>query len=227
MRQFCAALFVLGCLVNVSCDDTPAPPPELATERPVDPKEEAPPRPTTKDLLSGPRETTALGSLPLTARVPAGWKVRNMEGTNVTLLEGPAPSGDVSIQLSSRPVTSGDRFVAMVSGASSEMQQNPESIRKAEMRPIAGARVLERQRIGKTPTVSILSDEPDPDNSPTFNWTITVFIPRGTDYETYELNFIGMTLKQYEKDEGLLREVIDSVAAASTATTGATTTPAQ
>jgi hypothetical protein len=95
-----------------------------------------------------------------------------------------------------------------------------------DLRAIGAAKVLERQRVGRTPLPSP-DDEPGVKLSPPFSWTITVFVPRGKDYETYELNFIGLTADQYEADKALLRAIVDSIAVNDGAPAGgAATAPA-
>ncbi len=123
-------------------------------------------------------------------------------------------------------MTTSAKLEAIVNGAKKEMGQIP-AIKMAELRPIAGAKVLERQRVGRTPTPSP-DDDPNVRPSPMFNWTINVFVPRGADYETHELNFIGLTADQYEADKALLREIIDSISvdSAAAATAPATSGPA-
>lgn len=160
-------------------------------------------------------------------QAPAGWGVNAVEGTNVVLLEGPTPAGQASIQLANRMVISSAKLDALVNGAKGEMKQNPDSMKMVELREPAragGVKVLERQRVGKMPS-PLLSEEDGTKASPPFSWTITAFVPRGADYETYELNFIGLTADQYETDKSLLREIIDSLAV-DAAGAGATSAPA-
>jgi hypothetical protein len=207
------------------CDEAPVAPPELLKEPP---RETQPPRPTTQALLEGPRKRLTLGVIPLAVRAPASWGVKHLDGTNLTMLEGPTPTGDVSIQLSERPLTSAAKFDVLVNGAKRELEQFPATIKMAELRAIGRAKVLERQRIGRMPTTSP-DDEPGTTLSPPFSWTITVFVPRGADYETYELSFIGLTADQYETDKVLLRSIIESLTVdggdATTAPVNAATTP--
>ncbi len=221
-----AAAAVLAGSLAAGCEEPPVAPPILTSEP------SAPPRPTTQELVQGPRTSIPLGSIPLTVRAPAGWAVKNMEGTSLTLLEGPTPAGEASIQFNDRPLTSAAKLEILASGAKREMEQFPESIKMADLRTIAGGtKVLERQRVGRMPAPSP-DDEPGVKLSPPFSWTVTVFVARGgggADYETYELNFIGLTADQYEADKALLREIIDSVtvtaAAPSTAPADAAAPP--
>jgi hypothetical protein len=209
MKRFVCAAFLLAGIVSLGCDEKPiVPPPELLKNPPP---EEPTSRPTTQELLEGPRRQIQLASMPLTVRVPAGWAVKNLDGTSMTFLEGPTPNGDVSIQLVERATTKPDRLQIMVDMAHKELKQFPDTMRMAELRDIPGAKVLERQRVGRPAPPS--QREPGEKESTPFSWTLHVFVPRGADnYETCELNFIGLTADQYETDKALLRGIIDSIA---------------
>jgi hypothetical protein len=222
-----AALLACAGVTMYGCDDTPAPPPHLLEDKPA--TQEAPKvvRPTTQELLTGPRQTIRLGELPLTAQAPASWAVKPMPATDHVLLQGPTPSGDVVVQLNERPITKGTTLEFLVNGAKKEQQQSPDTVKMVELRPIRGAKVLERQRVGLTPLPSP-EDPPGTKLSPPLSWTITVFVPQGEDYGTFELNFIGLTVEQYETDKALLRGIIDSLAldAVAASATPPTTTAA-
>lgn len=199
-------------------------PPHLVEDAPAPEEAAQPDGPTTQELLAGPRQAVRLGDMPLTVQAPLGWAVKPLEGTDHVLLQGPTPAGEAVIQLNDRPLTSASKFEAIVRGAKKELQESPESIRMVELRRIEGAQVLERQRVGMMPK-PLPDDPPGLKPSPPFNWTITVFVPRGADYDAYELNFIGLTFDQYETDQALLREIIDSISV-NAAGSGATTAPA-
>ncbi len=200
---------ILACgLALTGCDDTPAVPEALKQPQPVETT--APARPTTQQLLSGPQNTISLDVLPMSVRAPAGWKVESI-ADGVVLLQGPTLSGDASIQLSRRPTTTPDRLEAIVSGARREMQQNPEKIRMVDLRDGSGeSKVIERQSVGRT-AVPVGSENDPSQVSPMYTWTITTFVPRGGNYDTYELNFIGLTQAQYDLDMPLLRQMMDSL----------------
>lgn len=216
MNRFACAALVLAVtmLAASACEERVEAPPELL-KNPSPPEPTS--HPTTQALLEGPRTPIALATLPLTARVPIGWAVKNVEGTSVVLLEGPTPAGDAAIQLNERAATDAAKLDILVNGAKRELAQHPESIKMVDLRQIPGAKVLERQRIGKVtnPTLS----EPGVKESPPFTWTISIFVPRGEKYETYELIFIGLTVDQYETDKPLLRGIIDSITVNGAATT--------
>jgi hypothetical protein len=212
MKWFACSVLLLSLGILASACDEPTPlPPQALLKNP--PPQEPTSRPTTQQLLEGPRREVALAEMPLTARVPAGWSVKQLDGTTMTFLEGPTPSGgDVSIQLVERAATTPEKFHIIVEGAKKELQQFPDTMRMAELHEAAGGvKVLERQRVGEAAKSSL--NEPGVKESPPYSWTITVFIPRdgGKNYETCELNFIGLTVDQYEADQALLREIVDSV----------------
>lgn len=223
MNRFACAAALLAGMYGLGCDDEPAPPLDIMqTESPL---QEAAPAPTTQELLEGVRQTVSLGELPLSVQAPPSWAVKPMRGTTHILLMGPTPSGEASIQLNNRPLTTADKLDIIVNGAKKEMQQFPQSIKLVELRTIDGAKVLERQRVGLMPRPSP-DDPPGVKPSPPFNWTITVFVPRGADYDTHELNFVGLTADQYEADKTLLRGIIESITVNHVASgDGATTLP--
>ncbi len=222
MTRFACAAVLLAAVGGSGCEDSSAPPPLIQEATPYEPPAT---RPTTQELLEGVRVPVSLGELPLTVQAPRGWAVQPLRGTSHILLQGPTPSGEASVQLNPRPLTTGEKFDIIVNGAKKELQQFPQSIKLVELRTIEGAKVLERQRVGLMPTTSP-DDPPELKPSPPFSWTITVFVPRDADYETHELNFIGLTADQYETDQALLREIVDSIAVSQVAPAGATTTTA-
>lgn len=221
-----AAVLLAGILgAGTGCEDASAPPPHLLADQPASkPSETETPRPTTQELLAGPRKPVSLGELPLTVQAPAGWAVNTLTGTTHVLLEGPTPSGEATIQLNIRPVTSALKLEMIVNGARKELEQFPKSIRMVEVRQITGAQVLERQRIGEMPR-PLPDDDPNVKPSRPLNWTITVFVPRGADHDTYELNFVGLTESQYEMDKPLLRGIIDSITVQTAAGAGPASAP--
>ena len=220
-----AALLAGAICVGSGCDDASDPPPHLVADQPAPKPVEADVRPTTQELLEGPRKAVSLGELPLTVQAPKGWGLETLSGTSHVLLQGPTPSGEASIQLKVRPSTSAAKLEMIVNGAKKELERFPQSVTMVELRPITGgqvlelgvrerdhggAQVLEQQRIGEMPR-ALPDDDPSIKLSRPMNWTITVFVPRGADHDTYELNFIGLTADQYQTDKPLLRGIIDSI----------------
>jgi hypothetical protein len=193
----------------------------------ADAAKQLPKIPTTQDLLSGARTTTALGPLPMTMSVPSSWRVAVVSGA--TNLQGWTPSGnEVAIQLSSRPTVKKEALDYAIRSAKKEQTDNPASVLKVEVRPFGsgGMQIMERQGVGeprdypimdKTGKTQITTEQP-------FKWTISVFAPHGGDaYQVYELNFIGLTKSQYDKDKDFLQDILGTLTYASNA--GATTGP--
>src|SRR5437762_11773257 len=94
----------IGCGIGVlgGCDDRSDKVPSAVLEQASKPPEDPLKAPTTQELLSAHRTRTALLPLPLTMELPPGWgpdRRTHMAG----IIVGYAPSGEVQIQLSSRP----------------------------------------------------------------------------------------------------------------------------
>jgi len=202
----------------LACDDEPQVPQEvLDKSRKGD---EGPKKPTTQELLAGPRGVISLGPLPLTVRAPKDWKVETVGDGSVVLLQGPTPSGEAQLSLSRRPSAKPEQVEGVINGAKKEMATTQSAVKMAEARPLgsSGARVFERQSIGRTMPAMPLDAEGKIMSKPSaaMSWTITVFVPQGEEVEAYELNFLGLTVEQYETDKELLRQIIDSLALAGT-----------
>ena len=220
---FLGRTLILGPLVFASgaaCDEAPLPPPptvETPTTAPAATDESQPSepdRPTTQALLTGPRKQVTLASLPLTAKVPESWTVEPIGAGTVTLLHGPTPSGTAQIQLSHRPFVKREQFDALLAGARKEMSQNPQTVQAVDTWQVTGgARAMERRSVGRPmpalPTDPLSTQPAAPRTG--YSWTITYFVPAGEGFDTYELNFVGLTREQYEADQRLLRGIIGSV----------------
>jgi hypothetical protein len=99
-----------------------------------------------------------------------------------------------------------------VAGAQKEMSEKPQSIKMARLRELGGLKLFERQSVsGAATRPEADGRDLPPGHSPLFNWTITVFVPSGATFESYELDFIGLTMQEYETDQEFLRQIIDSV----------------
>jgi hypothetical protein len=188
----------------VGCDDprpaVPTPPLPVATTAPAVAIE--PQRPTTQALLSGPRTRTVLAPLPLALQLPQGWTLETIADTPV--LNGPAPSGDLTVSLITRAVST--KAIELTErGAKEEADARPGVHLLAAARTVNGVRIFERQSVGTTIA---------PDGSPTFRWHITVYAPASADSEfttTYELNFLGLSRAAFEADKPFLTSIIDSI----------------
>ncbi len=211
------ASWLLACLTAsfVGCDEAPPVPPADLTSRTQETPDE-PARPTTQELLSGPRKVIPLGTLPMTVRVPESWKIENLDSGSITLLEGHAPSGLVQIGLAQRPFVQRDKLESILSRATKEKTDRPDIIKLLDIKPLpgdAGGQILERQSLGKTlPPVALDAEGKTLSKPETlYSWTITYFIPQADGFEAYELNFVGLTAEQFQVDQAMLREIIDSV----------------
>ena len=182
--------------------------------------------PTTHELISGPRTTMALGPLPLTMRVPTSWKISVTSGA--TLLQGYTPGAtEVAIQLSSRPTLKKDELDAMIRGARKEQAEEPDSILKVDLRPFGnGMQIYERQGVGEPREYQLMDSTGKVHTSmeQPFRWTVSVLAPHGDAFQVYELNFVGLTKSQYDKDKDFLQGLLDTLSHGSGG--GATTSPA-
>ena len=216
-RWACSLALVMGSMAGGCDDDQPLP---AGHSQRIE-EDAAPSRPTTQELLTAPRKTIRLARLPLTAVVPKSWSVQELE--SAMLLHGPAPHADIQITLSIKPnltATTGgtpdvkERLAMIRTGAEKEWAENRDTIKVNEMRDaMGGVQILERQSLASP------MDNIDPNtgnitgSSPRYRWTITYYAPEGSElYRVYELNFIGLTEKQFQNDREFLRQIVDSVA---------------
>jgi hypothetical protein len=176
-----------------------------------EPAEEKNPRPTTQELLTGPRNSLRLHYFPLSVQAPESWKITSMAGGDLVFVEGPAPAGDdVQIQLSHRGVVPDQQFDRRHAATTREAANA--NVMRSEVRSFGEMKILEHQSLGKEPvTLTDRSGKPMP-QTVNLKWNVHVFIhrPEGG-YESYELNFVGLTADQYEKDKDFLRGIVESV----------------
>ena len=231
MKQWIRTLVVpAAALVAVgltACDDTPAVPQAVLDEsnKPTDTSINK--RPTTQSLLSGTRSRSALIPLPLTMEMPEGWgKPKDMEAAPGHLLQGYTPNGDVQIQLASRPVMKKERLDQLIEGAKKEMAKNPAV--KVELRDMGSSKVLERQSVGQPRPLTVYDDQgvPHTTTEAIFNWTYSVLVPFEGAYQVYELNFIGLTKSQYDKDKDFLEGILKTIQYAGDGGSAASLAPA-
>lgn len=224
MRTLVGMLAVAALLI-VGCDgsSTPDPVQQAATEARSSP----PPsdRPTTQQLLQGPRKRLALTPIPFSAAVPPSWKIESLGGGTIVMLDGPTPSGEAQVQLSTHPPAKKEEFERIQRGAAKEKAERPKTVIKADFRQIGNIEVLERQVIGTPGPMTIMDAEghEHTETATSFTWTLTFFIPQGDGFARSELSFIGLTKEQLESDKPLLTEIVDSLQYDPSA--GATTRP--
>lgn len=203
---FVGAMFV--CLAG--CDDTSSTLPPAVLEQASKPANTGPKPPTTQELLTGHRSRTVLAPLPLTMELPPGW-VRDPEAPAPNLLDAPLPSGaEVQLQLRPRPSMKQDELDRLMVAAKKEMAEKPQEIVKLDLRPMGSVRVLERQRVGPPGPLTTYdaNNVPHTSTESNFNWTLSVLAPFEGAFQVYELNFIGLTKSQYEKDRDFLLSVL-------------------
>ena len=167
--------------------------------------------PTTQELTTGPRTVVPLGPLPLTMRVPASWKVEVAGGAS--LLRGHSPSGEVTIQLTSRPSLKQAQLESEIKGAKKEQAERPQSILKVELRPMGNGQIYERQAVGDPAPYTVYDSnmQARTTTEQLFKWTIAVLVPQGDAFQRYELNFVGLTKSQYDKDKEFLQGLLDTL----------------
>src|SRR5439155_14237856 len=145
------------------------------------------------------------------------------------IIVGYAPSGEVQIQLSSRPSIKRDQLDRLVAGAKKEMAADPQHILKVQLRPMGNAQILERQKVGQPGELTTFDKNNQPHTSieSNFSWTLDVLVPHDEGYQVYGLSFIALTKSQYDKDKDFLNGVLSTLAYStgeSTATTASSAT---
>ena len=211
-------------LVAAGCEEKPQVPPELLS-KPAEPRAGGIPRPTTQELISGPRSRTVLSPLPLTMDLPPSWGRESLNDipTPANLLQGYTPSGEVQIQLATRPPMKQAQLDALLVGAKKEMEKDPQQ--KVELRTQGKMKILERQSVGKPRPLTVYDSnmQPKTTEESIFNWSVLALLPRDDGYQAYELIFIGLTKSQYDKDRAFLEGILRTLEAGGE---GATTMPA-
>lgn len=210
-------LLVLAC----GCDErsTPSPGGPSPSARRVPP---IPPRPTTAELVDAPRKAMALGVYPLVMDVPQGlWQLKISTETGAATsisIEGPAPAGDVLIQVTHYPVLQpADALAKKEADGLKDMNAHRDTVLMSEMRAMGPAKVLERRTIvkdgikelGKDGVTQIPKDE--------IKWNLMVFTPhpskreQGPVFEWYMVSFTLLSREQYEKDKEFLEKIVGSL----------------
>jgi hypothetical protein len=213
-------------VLATGCDEKPAVPPDLATP----PSASAPTEiaaPTTQELMSGPRKSIGLGTVPLKASVPQSWSIKSLNGGSIHLLGGPAPLGVIQIQIAQRPVVPAEKLKSLVAIAKKELVTDAATVKVVDVHPMKAdptAQVVERQAIGQTmPAMPVGENGTEMSKPETlYSWTLTYYVPEGPSFNVYELNFVGLTIDEFKANESLLREVLDSIQPVG----GPTTSPA-
>jgi|GEM_PF-5332733 len=204
------ALSTVAFLVPAACDRAPeVDPPILATQ----PIQHEMPGPTRDEILSGPRKTLELLTLPLSLQTPESWEARELPGSALVMVQGRGPDGDIQITVSPRAATSAEKITLLEAGAQKEMAQNSD-IKRVSLRKVRAMQMLEKQTLitsADTPTVPDGEGTPTTSTSMTFKWSIQVFVPHDDMFETYEVSFIGLTPAEYESSKEFLNAVLESI----------------
>jgi hypothetical protein len=185
-------------------------------------QDDKPAGPTTQELLKGPRKRIALSPLPVSAEVPQGWSIVSPAGTSFTFLQGPLPEGgEVHIQLTHKPplwtdekspMTMDERLELLKEAAQKEQKASPRTIKSVDLRSIGQVKIFEKQSLFQPVSDSELNEEGKPISVPLqYHWTITFFVPHDKTYQSYEMNFLDLTEKQYATNHDFLHSIIDSL----------------
>ncbi len=205
-------------IVAIGCDDKDSLP-ESVQKAAAKAEDQAavPHRPTTQELVNGPKRRLKLTPIPFTARVPTTWKIDNLGGGNLTVLEGPTPSGEAQLQVTTRSQATAEDIDIIKRASKKEMATTQNMTGRhtieAKFRTIGGLQVFERRVVG-TPAPLIVTDEDNQEHTVTatpYTWTLTLFVPQGANFNRYEINFIGLTREQYEQDKPVLESIINSL----------------
>jgi len=173
-----------------------------------------PARPTTQELLSGSYKRISLFPLPLTISAPQSWSVNSM-AERIYFLQGPAPgaTADVQIQLAERNSETKDKLDRLFRAAKRDAEQHP-GVTRVDVRQLGNVRVFDVQRVlDATDVVAPSIDSPSNTGLPAklVDWSITYFVPRGSDFAAYELHFFSLSREQFESDKDFFRKLLDSV----------------
>ncbi len=192
------------------CDDTQSASPPAAP--PVESKSASDAdRPTTRQLMDGPRIPLRLLGFGLIVDVPASWRLDTLG--EITFLAGPAPLGDIQIQISARNSVTARQIDYIVRGNNKELADHPESVLVAHLDDLGSTKVFEKVTRSDSSTIQ----QPDVRGNPTTNvssldtWSFAVFIRQDDLYEQYAFNVVAPTQEEYDADKDLVRSVIDSI----------------
>jgi hypothetical protein len=208
-----AAATAATALGGGGCEDKPEIPQAILDEANKPKENPAAKRPTTQELTSGRRTRSPLTPLPLTMEVPPSWTQGEFKGIKNpgNLLQGYTPAGEVQIDFASRPSIKQEDFDRVLEGAKKEMAKNPSM--KVQLRPLGDIKILERQSVGPAKPLTLLDEAGQPHTSveSNFKWTISVLVPHEGAFQVYELNFIGLTKSQYDKDKEFLEGILGTL----------------
>lgn len=190
--------------------------------------------PTTQELMKEPRRPLKLGAFPLVVDAPASWKVGSLFGSGQILaLQGPATSGDISVQLTEQGPLVVDKAIDVTfESAKREAASKPLPVNRVELRPLGPGKVLEQRMLsgglvnGRPPeelwgeSDTGVRDPQTGQNVTTrslikpvlLKWNLTVFLPAAPGkWSVRSLNFMSLRLAEYEQDREFLEQLMGSL----------------
>jgi hypothetical protein len=169
------------------------------------------PRPTTQELLSGEFRRISLAPLPLSAHVPKPWSVK-MIADNLYFLRGPTPAGDVQIQIAERASETGERLERLFRAAQRDADAH-KNITRVEIRQLGDMKVFDIKRDVTHPPSVAETGSGAAANVPLkfVDWSVTYYVPRGSDFAAYELHFFNLSEDLFNADKAFLQRILDSV----------------
>ena len=216
-------------VTGFGCDDHQADPPPPAPT----PVIHIPQRPTTQQILTAPHKPLQFFTFPLIMDVPdlaaggvhtGAWRIpsSNSLGSGLSV-EGPAPSGDVVLQLVPLPGEHPKSAIPMVEAAAlKERAANPTTVLMAEARSVGPVRLIEKRIIQHLP--ESMQEFPKPGSmtgeterrrvpaTDFIDWSIRVFYPTtGGKFLEGSIIFAGLTREQYEKDRAFLEQLVGTL----------------
>ena len=161
-----AVLLIAG--LTAGCDDRSDTPP------PIDLAPKKPPvavRPTTQQIMTAPRKLLKLFTFPLTLEVPnlplpnrdsPQWKIGAGNDISPTQwVEGPAPSGDVMIQMARLPESPTAATIQGIENATrKEIAAKPETALFLSIRTLGPIRIIEQRTLRHLPAQD--TEDPKP-----------------------------------------------------------------
>lgn len=207
-------LALLSTGLAMSCDKTtsapPAEEPEVATAPPP------PPNPTTRDLMEGPRTDLETMIAPLKLKVPADWKLEILG--SAAMAEGPSPSGEQQIMITTLPGMDDKRIAAWIAGANASAAEHPDRLQVHQLQSINGMDALEKISFTEPMILAATTTSPDSastqssadDSGGVVNYTRYVFVPFEGSYIPCSFGISGMTPEEYRQDIDFIRSLLDT-----------------
>jgi len=204
--KFCIWPMLLLLIIGAICCERSSTPASFSDSTPSKPSAT---RPTTQELLSAQPKRISLMPLPLEAEVPQSWQVKSLT-ENLFFLEGPAPAGDVQIQLAERTGQTSDKLERLFKAAKRDAETHRDTT-QVDVRQQGNLRVFDVQRVIKPGTTNPVDPSAPANPIKLIDWSVTFFCPRGSDYAAYELHFFNLSANQFESDRIFLQKILDSV----------------